>query len=507
MYLVSSLDLVDPQFSDEKTRSQVVHCFHDLQLYANDHWLDHLSALANSPAESITDESLMLCLSQSLEHLTKRHNKLAAIKSWNTQDDGEFLPPAIEELWTHFQVSVAAQSLLNRAQIYRSQSAEGDQNLNSGCMYKAVVFHRFSAILIMPFSANPDGQDDPMLFSSIRARYQSILEELLENNSLNDVASGNFAARHHSGWYLCRYRNCPRATEGFSSSELRHEHESSHAAHFGCTDPACGFFGKALKSRAAMNKHNTKYHGDDVLTAIPSFVRKASARQQQDKSRFLLKESSSIRRKCSFDAAEEDEVTSEVDNATNSAFENKKSRPSLDDEQQDYIIKCICGYRDDDGNTVYCDRCETWQHTECYYIDKHGNSPTKEELEVIDHFCADCQPRSFDVKGARDRRMKRRQPPVILARDEVQENERQKLPQQSTTKRPTTSYWSVPEQENLRMLVRAYGTNWNAIANTMKSKTFTMVWNPIFSIGVIADRCRIRSRTTMGEPLPVETDN
>ena len=80
----------------------------------------------------------------------------------------------------------------------------------------------------------------------------------------------------------------------------------------------------------------------------------------------------------------------------------------LGDEVEDYIIKCICGFREDDGNTVYCDLCDTWQHTECYYIDKHGNVPTKEELEVIDHFCADCQPRSLNAKAAIERQRIRR---------------------------------------------------------------------------------------------------
>ena len=78
------------------------------------------------------------------------------------------------------------------------------------------------------------------------------------------------------------------------------------------------------------------------------------------------------------------------------------------DEVEDYIIKCICSFREDDGNTVYCDLCDTWQHTECYYIDKHGNVPTTEELEVIDHFCADCQPRSLNAKGAVERQRIRR---------------------------------------------------------------------------------------------------
>lgn len=160
-------------------------------------------------------------------------------------------------------------------------------------------------MLITLSVANPDRQDDRTLFPGIRARYQSLLEDLLEHNTLSDAASGGFAARHHLGSYLCRYRSCPRATQGFDSSDLRQKHESSHASRFRCTDPACGFFGKELKSRAAMNKHSIKYHGDDNLTTIPTTLRKAFPHPQQDRSRFLLKESSPASRKRSFDASEE----------------------------------------------------------------------------------------------------------------------------------------------------------------------------------------------------------
>jgi hypothetical protein len=38
-------------------------------------------------------------------------------------------------------------------------------------------------------------------------------------------------------------------------------------------------------------------------------------------------------------------------------------------EEEDYTIKCICNYTDDDGNTVFCENCQTWQHIECYYPD------------------------------------------------------------------------------------------------------------------------------------------
>lgn len=233
------------------------------------------------------------------------------------------------------------------------------------------------------------------------------MEELLEHNHLNDAVSGNFAARHRFESYLCRYRSCPRAIKGFSSLDLRQEHENSHAPSFRCINAACAFFGKSLKNRAALNKHNNKYHGDDGLTAIPTSLRKAPAHLQQDRPRFLLKETSSDSRKRSYLAAEEDTVISEVSMAINPAPDSHKARPLMDEHQEEYIIKCICGLEADDGNTILCDTCDTWQHSRCYYVDEYGEALGMHVLEGIQHFCVDCKPRPLDVKGAADRQMKR----------------------------------------------------------------------------------------------------
>ena len=60
-----------------------------------------------------------------------------------------------------------------------------------------------------------------------------------------------------------------------------------------------------------------------------------------------------------------------------------------EDEEEDYTIKCTCGNIEDDGHTVYCEDCDTWQHVKCYY----ENAITPEV-----HRCVDCEPRHIDIK-------------------------------------------------------------------------------------------------------------
>lgn len=69
------------------------------------------------------------------------------------------------------------------------------------------------------------------------------------------------------------------------------------------------------------------------------------------------------------------------------------------DEEEPYTIKCICSFNEDDGSTVFCEGCETWQHIICYYPDKR----------VPDvHNCVDCEPRPLDARRAAERQRQRR---------------------------------------------------------------------------------------------------
>lgn len=67
-------------------------------------------------------------------------------------------------------------------------------------------------------------------------------------------------------------------------------------------------------------------------------------------------------------------------------------------EEEPYTIRCICKFPDDDGNTVYCDRCDTWQHIECYYPD---NADALTNPEFV-HICVECKPRPLDRERARE---------------------------------------------------------------------------------------------------------
>jgi hypothetical protein len=65
------------------------------------------------------------------------------------------------------------------------------------------------------------------------------------------------------------------------------------------------------------------------------------------------------------------------------------ARQNTDDleEEDDGQINCICGFNEDDGNTVACDTCNKWQHIICYYPQYGDSLP-----DDLDHWCVDCRP-------------------------------------------------------------------------------------------------------------------
>lgn len=77
-------------------------------------------------------------------------------------------------------------------------------------------------------------------------------------------------------------------------------------------------------------------------------------------------------------------------------------------EEEPYTIKCICNFPDDDGNTIFCETCETWQHIDCFYPDNREEALR----ENFTHSCHQCKPRPLDHKRAIERTKRLRNPPA-----------------------------------------------------------------------------------------------
>lgn len=83
-------------------------------------------------------------------------------------------------------------------------------------------------------------------------------------------------------------------------------------------------------------------------------------------------------------------------------------------EEEPYTIKCICNFSDDDGNTILCETCDTWQHIECFYPDNKEEALRPDFL----HSCAECKPRPLDRQKAIERTLRLKNPAVIEGQSE-----------------------------------------------------------------------------------------
>lgn len=105
-------------------------------------------------------------------------------------------------------------------------------------------------------------------------------------------------------------------------------------------------------------------------------------------------------------------------------------------DEEPYTIKCICDYSDDDGNTIYCETCDTWQHIECFYPGRVADAAKAD----FAHSCADCKPRPLDRRHATERQRQQRQNKVA---NETGDKKTKRPPSKSHKKKPKPSELQV----------------------------------------------------------------
>ncbi|KAH6635564.1 hypothetical protein B0J18DRAFT_51657 [Chaetomium sp. MPI-SDFR-AT-0129] len=133
-----------------------------------------------------------------------------------------------------------------------------------------------------------------------------------------------------------------------------------------------------------------------------------------------------------------------------SAVSRDVTRKQETADEEPYTIKCICGFPDDDGNTIYCETCDTWQHIECYY----PNSVEDALRPTFAHSCVECEPRLLNHEQAIARQKAKMAVPVM----EATADKKPKRP-------PSKSHKKKPKPSDLQINGVSHGTPENKHAS------------------------------------------
>lgn len=98
--------------------------------------------------------------------------------------------------------------------------------------------------------------------------YQKTVETLLGQDSCPGASAEElelFKSQFRTSAYTCRLRSCPRATIGFKTQQLRHDHEVSHAGGFRCSFPACQY--PPYSNQRSLSAHVASVH--EPLIKVP----------------------------------------------------------------------------------------------------------------------------------------------------------------------------------------------------------------------------------------------
>merc|ERR1712159_378682 len=108
------------------------------------------------------------------------------------------------------------------------------------------------------------------------------------------------------------------------------------------------------------------------------------------------------------------------------------------EEEQQGVTRCICGFEHDDGYKICCDNCSPWQHIECMGI-KSSKVPEK-------YSCHKCSPRELDIEGARAIQAKKKE---NMSEDDDDEDEETCSEDEASNKTMYTAISNTPTRITL----------------------------------------------------------
>ncbi len=120
-------------------------------------------------------------------------------------------------------------------------------------------------------------------------RYQDMTESALSDpdftiQGVDATLIAKFTEAYGDTAFMCRYRRCPRSTDGFETAKKRQKHEFLHTKRLKCADATCEFYISGFSTKSALQAHNRRYHAKAPSAAVPTLeicrIQESSPREQ-----------------------------------------------------------------------------------------------------------------------------------------------------------------------------------------------------------------------------------
>ena len=128
-----------------------------------------------------------------------------------------------------------------------------------------------------PLVMSRQDNEDPTPFSTVHSGYNKRVHALLTTDTfpgLTTLQLTTFKAVYGPYAFVCRYSGCSKTSLGFSSDELRVQHEKSHAPPLLCTHPGCTYTLR-FQSLHGLKRHLRENHSELIRT-VPKSIRHRS---------------------------------------------------------------------------------------------------------------------------------------------------------------------------------------------------------------------------------------
>jgi len=267
----SSYCFIDSAVSNQVLEFRVLKGYHGLHHYANESWFKHLLEYAKA-GDAVEDEEL----DEPLEEIREFWKQVPGIGARNLKLDDTTsvdINSRLEALASNPVAQCMGLDILT-FQKFLSQEISSHQ-APAGKSLKPDI-RQFGSKSSTDLKEE-ELQHDPTHFSDISQRYENIVRTLMDcpvntpPEGIHPQELNMFKQTYLDSAFICRYRECPRYSNGFETSEDRNSHEQNHTKPLRCADPNCRLFAEGFAKKAGLLRHNRKYHPSPEEEAPPPF--------------------------------------------------------------------------------------------------------------------------------------------------------------------------------------------------------------------------------------------